>query len=205
MSLLFRPPAPLGAYASRVMMLCGLGMQAAVRAVCGLKTSLKWPNDLIFEPPEMSARWLKLAGMLSEVAPGEAGAPPAAGGARGADALVVGMGLNVNIPMARLAALAPNAGSLSALTGKHVSRLALLDALLCDIERRYDALLGGEDPWGGWRAQLAWLGCPVVVTYGAHVVPGTMAGVDEAGNLQLRTPGGAIRTFSAGDVSLRPL
>jgi BirA family transcriptional regulator, biotin operon repressor / biotin---[acetyl-CoA-carboxylase] ligase len=195
-SLLFRPPAPLSAQGSRVTMLCGLGLQTAVRAVCGLETRLKWPNDLIFEPPAQPEQWLKLGGMLSEVALGENGRDAA---------LVVGMGLNVNIPPAQLGALAPNAGSLSALTDKQVSRVALLDALLNEIECRYEALLRGVDPVGAWQAQLAWQGRPVAVNCGTTVVQGILVGVDDQGCLNVRVAGGTVRTFSAGDVSLRLL
>ncbi len=135
-SLLFRPPDPFAYHAGRTTMVCGLGLQAAVRVVSGLDVKLKWPNDLIFELSAEQPGWLKLAGMLSEFGTGVTGRP---------EALVVGIGVNVNVDAAQLSGLALNAGSLSALTGTPIRRAHLLDHLLVEIERRYDALLAGVD------------------------------------------------------------
>ena len=195
MSLLFRPPEPFAYFAGRVMMLCGLSLVAATGAVSGVATRLKWPNDLIYETADASGDWLKLAGMLSEVVLSDAGQPVA---------LVVGLGVNVNVAAGDLSALAPNAGSLSALTGTEVSRVDLLDTFLGEIESRYADLLCGADPVPAWREQLAWLGLPVVVHGADDIIQGIAEDIDEEGALVLRLPDGETRRFLAGDVSLRP-
>jgi len=195
MSLLFRPPEPFAYFAGRITMVCGLSLVAAVSAVSGVAVQLKWPNDLIHEASGASGDWQKLAGMLSEVVLSEAGQPVA---------LVVGLGVNVNVAAGDLPALAPNAGSLSALAGTEVSRVDLLDTFLSEIESRYANLLCGVDPVPAWREQLAWLGRPVVVHSADGIIEGIVEDIDAEGALVLRLPGGETRRFLAGDVSLRP-
>ncbi len=170
-------------------------MQAAAQSVCGVPTKLKWPNDLIYEPDDSPVGWLKLAGMLSEVHLSASGQPAA---------LVVGLGINVSIGADELSMIAPNAGSLSALAGVLISRVALLDALLDDIEARYDALRSGLDPMSEWRERLAWLGSSVEVVRNATRIAGIAEDVDRDGNLVIRTDAGDRISVSAGDVSLRP-
>jgi len=195
MSLLFRPPEPFAYFAGRITMVCGLSLVAAVGTVSGVATRLKWPNDLIYEAADGSGDWLKLAGMLSEVVLSDAGQPVA---------LVVGLGVNVNVAEGDLPILAPNAGSLSALTGTEVSRVDLLDTFLGEIELRYADLLCGADPAPAWREQLAWLGRPVVVHGADGIMQGIAEEIDAEGALVLRLPDGGTRRFLAGDVSLRP-
>ena len=99
MSLLFRPPEPFAYYAGRIPMLCGLALVEAVRHVAGLSVALKWPNDLIIAHSDDT--WHKVAGMLSEI--GMQNNVPAF--------VVIGIGLNVNVPRALLPDLAPDAAS----------------------------------------------------------------------------------------------
>ena len=194
MSLLFCPPEPFATFAGRITMVCGLSLVAAVGAVAGVAVQLKWPNDLIHEAADASGDWLKLAGMLSEVVLSDAGQPVA---------LVVGLGVNVNVAAGELPGLAPNAGSLSVLAGAEVSRVDLLDTFLGEIDMRYAELLQGVDPVPMWREQLAWLGCPVVVQGADSAIHGIAEDIDVEGALVLRLPDGEIRRFLAGDVSLR--
>jgi len=119
-------------------------------------------------------------------------------------ALVVGLGVNVNVAAGDLPALAPNAGSLSALTGAEVSRVDLLDTFLGEIESGYGDLLCGVDPVPAWREHLAWLGRPVVVHGADGIMQGIAEEIDAEGALVLRLPDGGTRRFLAGDVSLRP-
>lgn len=175
-------------------MACGLAVLDAVEEVAGLRLTLKWPNDVIVEDEDEPEGWAKVAGLLSEV------------GVRldTPSFLVVGIGLNVNLPKTYLSDLAPGATSLLALASYPISRVRLLDRLLAAAERRYDALREGEeDPFEAWRASLAWLGDPVEVRMPNGIVHGIAEDVDIYGRLQVKLPDGRRRTFSAGDVSLR--
>jgi BirA family biotin operon repressor/biotin-[acetyl-CoA-carboxylase] ligase len=163
--------------------------------VCGVPTKLKWPNDLIYESSDDPIAWRKVAGMLSEIR---------VDSSQSRSALVVGLGINVNLSSRQLARIAPNAGSLSEIAGTSVSRVKLLDALLRGVETGYDRLCAGEDPYRAWRDHLAWLGREVEVVRGDVRVRGVAQDVDPAGDLIVRTVRGEAVRFSAGDVSLRP-
>jgi len=193
-SILFRPPTPFQESASRVQMVCGLGLMSAVRRLTSVEPKLKWPNDLVVLVPSLPGGWGKLAGMLGEVVVGCESEP---------EAMVVGIGLNVNVPPTLLADLAPNATSLMALLGHPVDRAALLDGILQDIERGYEAFHRGTDPWPRWRESIAWLGQPVIVHTADHELVGTAVDVDPSGALLLRSSGGEVVRLLAGDVSLR--
>ena len=193
-SMVFRPPAPVAAYAGRVPMACGLGLHAAITDATGLDLKLKWPNDLIAEDTGRDLGWLKLAGMLGEVVSDARGEP---------EALVVGIGINVNVPTTRLAEVAPNAGSLAGLLDRQLDRVALLDGVLVAMEREYDALVAGCDPLSRWRDCLAWLGRRVTVVRGTTRLVGVAEDVDQDGSLLLRAADGVRHKLGAGDVSLR--
>jgi BirA family biotin operon repressor/biotin-[acetyl-CoA-carboxylase] ligase len=141
--------------------------------------------------------WGKVAGVLSEVgfAASDKGSQRAF--------LVVGIGLNVNVPAGSLPHLGPHAQSLLSVSGRAIDRAALLDELLRRVEARYDALKAGVDPVGAWRRAMAWLGAAVEVRGPPGTFAGTMDAVDAEG-LLLRLPDGELRRFPVGDVSLRP-
>ncbi len=195
-SVLFHPPEPLAKTALRVSMVCGLGLAETVREMTGIPVLLKWPNDLIVSTAPDGDSWMKVAGMLAEIEP-PCGDLPAL--------VVVGIGLNVNVEVSDLGSLGPNASSLLALSGVEVNRELLLDELLLAIDRRYAALLEGEDPLPEWRESLAWLGSHVEVCAPAGCFVGIVEGVDDDGALLVRPMGGRLRRITAGDVSLRPV
>jgi len=190
-SLVFRPQAPFQMKASRITMACGLALLDAIRAETGVPVMLKWPNDVIVS---REGSWGKLAGMLSEVGL-EHGQPAV---------LVVGIGLNVNVPRESLAHLAPNAASLLVEGGSEVDRTALLDVFLSSAENRITAMRAGGDVLDEWRDGLAWMGQPVVVKTPTAVVKCVAETVDAEGALVVRLSDGSSCRFTAGDISLRP-
>jgi BirA family biotin operon repressor/biotin-[acetyl-CoA-carboxylase] ligase len=190
LSLLFRPPEPFTYHAPRLTMLCGMAMADAVGRVSGVAVQLKWPNDLIIAEERA---WRKIAGMLSEIGSGADNRP----------FLVVGIGLNVNVPPALLPDLAPNATSLLSEGGQPIERVALLDAFLTGVEAYRVALLAGTDVLDLWRKRLAWMDCAVQVHTPTGCVAGIAEDVDATGALWLRLPDGSRQSFSVGDVSLR--
>lgn len=190
-SLLFRPPEPFLYFAPRVTMVCALALREAIASVTGLWPALKWPNDLIVSH---AASWGKLAGILAE-----------SGAAAGTPFfLLVGIGLNVNVPRSHLALLAPQATSLLAEVGRPVDRVAVLDAFLSRAEPAYERLRAGWDPLPAWRQALAWLGASVTVHTSHGEVQGVALDVAESGALLVqRQDTGIVETFAVGDVSLR--
>ncbi len=189
-SLLFRPPAPFIHTAAPVTMLCGVAAVEAVRELTGVPVMLKWPNDLIVE---REGQWFKLGGMLSEV--GWQGAQPGF--------LVVGMGINVNVPVEQLSELADNATSLLAECTRPVERPPLLEAILERADILYHELRVGGDIFTRWRARLAWLGRTVILHTPTETIIGMAVDVEASGALVLRLEDHVERRFSMGDVSLR--
>ncbi|MBN2005927.1 MAG: biotin--[acetyl-CoA-carboxylase] ligase [Anaerolineae bacterium] len=191
MSLLLYPPPPFERNAGRVTMACGLALCEAIVATTEVPAVLKWPNDLIVN--DVQGGWRKIAGMLSEIGLRD-GLP---------HFVVVGIGLNVNVPVATLSELSPNATSLLAETGRQVERTALLDAFLSRVETLYRRLERGEDLLPLWRAHLAWKGQSVRLQTPTKIVEGVFEDVDEAGALWVRLSSGERRCFMVGDVTLR--
>lgn len=148
---------------------------------------LKWPNDVLCNNA-------KLGGILIEMA----------GDADGVCQVVVGIGLNVNMPNEQaaidqswidVARLAPDA-----MPSRSVLLAALLNSLL-PLLASWDE--SGFTPWREqWIARDAYADQPVVVTAGERQLAGIARGVDERGALRLET-GQGIQSVFGGEVSLR--
>jgi BirA family biotin operon repressor/biotin-[acetyl-CoA-carboxylase] ligase len=180
-SVLLRPDVP-AARRGWLPLLTGVALAEAVGEVSGVRTSLKWPNDLL------AADGAKLAGILAE--------------ASGA-AVVVGSGLNVST---RREELPPTGTSLSLVTGAPVDRAPVLLAFLRGLERRYlawTAALGDPVASGLAHDYLAWsstVGAGVAVTLpDGSVLTGTATSVDWDGRLVVLTAAGSVE-LASGDV-----
>ena len=178
-SVLLRPGLP----ADRLHLTTAAVAMAAADAleqVAGFRPAMKWPNDLLVDDR-------KLAGVLAE--------------AEG-DAVVVGIGVNLNRPAdlpAELAAIAAYAGEVC---GRRVERDDVLAALL----DRLSDLLGD---WGQvadrYARQCATVGRTVRVQMIGETFTGTAVGVTPEGHLVVEPEGGGRRVVAAGDVvHLRP-
>jgi BirA family transcriptional regulator, biotin operon repressor / biotin---[acetyl-CoA-carboxylase] ligase len=180
-SVLLRPDVP-AARRGWLPLLTGIALAEAVGEVTGVRTSLKWPNDLL------AVDGTKLAGILAE----------ATGGA-----VVVGTGLNVST---RREELPPTGTSLSLVTGAPVDRGPVLLAYLRGLERRYrewTAALGDPVASGLARDYLAWcstVGAEVAVTMpDGSTLEGTATAVDWDGRLVLQAAAGTVE-LASGDV-----
>ncbi|WP_369253400.1 biotin--[acetyl-CoA-carboxylase] ligase [Geodermatophilus amargosae] len=184
-SVLLRPDVP-AARRGWLPLLTGVALGEAVGEVTGVRTSLKWPNDLL------AVDGAKLAGILAEAV--SAPAHPA---------VVVGTGLNVTT---RADELPPTGSSLSLVTGSPVDRGPVLLAFLRALERRYlawTAALGDPVSTGLAADYLAWcstVGAEVTVTLpDGSTLTGTATGVDWDGRLVVRTVEGTVE-LASGDV-----
>lgn len=181
-SILLRPGVP----AERrgwVGALVGLAVVDAIAASAGVAATLKWPNDVLVGDR-------KCAGILGEVA---------------ADAVIVGIGLNVSLQADELPR--PDATSLQLEAGGPVDRENLLAALLDRLDplvERWRAAGGDADASGvraAYRAACSTLGARVRLDLpGRAPVTGTAEDVDEFGRLLLRDDQGRTEAYSAGDV-----
>lgn len=190
-SVLFRPGWP-AEKSGWLTMLAGLAVAEAIEAVTGLDARLKWPNDIMLRQND---GWAKTAGMLLDSTIDPAGS---------LESVILGIGLNVNIPAEALPEAMTPATSLLVAGGQPVDRRLLLVACLERLERYYQAADQGAAPWAAWNERLITLGRAVVVSAaGAAEVVGVAETTDELGRLIVRDAEGRHHVVAAGDVTLR--
>ncbi len=191
-SVLFRPDWP-ALRLSWLTMLAGLAVAGAIEVETKLPVSLKWPNDVLIKQDNA---WYKVCGILLEgyVSP-----------AQRLEHAVLGVGINVNIPLAQLPPTAQPATSLMVAVGHPISRRSLLAELLQRLEHIYEAADRGESPQQQWNRRLITLGQRVEVGRVGQATPllGMAEGTDEWGQLLVRDDDGQLHTIMAADVSLR--
>lgn len=171
----------------RLTMIASLATSRAIERATGLKSTIKWPNDVLINSK-------KVSGILTESA------------LRGqsVDWAVIGIGINVNFDPKAFPEIAGIATSLSNELGKEVSQLDVLLSLLGEIELFYLALRRGEPIHEEWQNRLETLGKVVQVKSGNDVEVGYAESVDSDGSLLLRRPDGSLARFITGEVTLRP-
>jgi BirA family biotin operon repressor/biotin-[acetyl-CoA-carboxylase] ligase len=188
-STLLRPELPVE-HLHLVTIAVAIAASDACDATAGVRPGLKWPNDLLVTGADGVDR--KLAGILAEsvVSAGRV------------QALVVGMGLNVNWPVELPSDLAHIATSLNHAAGHDVDREELLVAHLRALELQLGALrtaAGRAELLGRYRTLSATLGRDVRVETAAGSVTGAAADVTDEGHLVLDVAGERV-TVAAGDV-----
>jgi BirA family biotin operon repressor/biotin-[acetyl-CoA-carboxylase] ligase len=166
-------------------MIAPLAIAHVVEVSAGVKTEIKWPNDV-------QVRGKKLAGVLIET--DMTSRPPV---------VLVGAGINVNLDPRLYDEIRDIATSVLAETGREADREALFAEYLRQFEELYDAAKAGENIRDRWRARLVTLGKRVTATTPSGVTEGVAEDVAEDGALLVRTDDGRLVTVEAGDVTLR--
>ncbi len=169
-----------------LIMLASLAVVRSIEAATGLKSQIKWPNDILISGK-------KICGILIE------------NEVRGnnIDYAIIGIGVNVNLRTADFPEIIPIATSLSDELGRDVSLLDVLQRLLVEIERLYLILLTGGSLYEEWRDSLVILGREVRVKSGETVYEGIAESVARDGSLLLRCFDGSLAKIVAGDATLR--
>jgi BirA family transcriptional regulator, biotin operon repressor / biotin---[acetyl-CoA-carboxylase] ligase len=172
----------------------GVAAVAACQEVAGVVPGLKWPNDLVVMPGHRSSG-RKLGGILAEAR------------VRGVEleAVVVGMGLNVNWPFELPGELADVAVALDHLAGHPIDREDLLVAWLHRLDRvltDLDRPTGQATLLERVREVSATLGRSVRIELpGDRPVEGQAVDITDAGHLVVvPDDGGAPIDVSVGDV-----
>ncbi|MBR2188562.1 MAG: biotin--[Eubacterium sp.] len=185
MSILLRTELP----ADRISMLTlvmGLAAAEAVREVCGIDAEIKWPNDVVWQGK-------KLCGILTELGPG-------------AEWVVIGIGLNVNVE-AFPEELADMASSMRLACGHSVSREAVTAEVIRHFADDYQMFLEAGDlrPLRSrYEALLANRGARVRVLDPAEPYEGVAGGINDRGELQVvRSDTQETVSVFAGEVSVR--
>lgn len=163
---------------------------AVVRALQDLGVStaqLKWPNDIVVGRQ-------KLGGILIELT----------GDMAGPCSVVVGMGLNVDMPEYAQDGI-DQAWTDVYQQGVKPSRAALIAGVLNQVLpllQHWEQ--SGFEPWReAWQTLDAYRDQPVNILMGDKRIAGTERGVDRDGAIQIETTTG-VQSFHGGEVSLRP-
>jgi len=194
--------SPLGAsiylsvvvtFNSGMVALEGLSLAVAVmvrRAVtrCGCHgAGLKWPNDL-----QVDGR--KIAGILLEIS----------GDLTGPCRVIIGIGLNVNIPESAAPAIDQPFSDLASHSDQTLDRNHVLAILIQEMHAglaRFDER-GFAAFHDEWDAADVYKGRRVELVSGSNKVTGVVRGVSGTGALLLETDSG-IRTMAGGELSCR--
>ncbi len=165
-----------------LIMLASLAVSHSIQVVTGIKTQIKWPNDVLINGKKVCGILIESDLQGSKV-----------------NYSIIGIGINVNINLADFPEIQSIATSLSSELGREVSRLALIRSLLVEMEKLY---LSGSI-FEEWRDNLITLGKRVRATSGETVSEGIAESVNRDGSLLLRGADGSITRIVAGDVTLR--
>jgi BirA family transcriptional regulator, biotin operon repressor / biotin---[acetyl-CoA-carboxylase] ligase len=182
-SLILRPPIDgEGRLLALLTLATGVGVHDAIAAVTGLRTELKWPNDVM-----IGRR--KLAGILAE---GSALGTPD-------QAIVVGIGINI-LRSAHPPEVAARATSIEGELSRRVDRETLLESVLALVTARYSELWAGEGDGilRAWR-EIAPSAQGARVEIADTGTRGVTAGIDAAGALLVDT-GRGIERVIAGEL-----
>ena len=175
-----------------VPLLTAVAVVRAITTLSGLSPRVKWPNDVLV-PRDGGER--KLAGILVEAI---------SGSQAGEKAVVVGIGINVNMPAEAFPeSLRPSATSLLIETGHSVARAPLLAALLGEMERLHNQLRdhGADGIAAAYQSLCDTLGKQVRIEMaGSGPIEGAAEGLAPDGALRLRTREGKILEIRTGDV-----
>ena len=169
---------------SSLIMVASLAVVHAIGEVTGLRSLIKWPNDVLINDR-------KVAGILIE------------NGVRGSnvDYAIIGIGINANLRISDFPELAPSATSLYDELGREVSQVDVIRQLLIEIEKLYLALPSGDSVYREWRASLVTLGKKVRVKSAETILEGIAESVSRDGSLLLRRSDGTAVEIVAGDAT----
>lgn len=185
LSVLLRPPIAIEE-APLIALVAGLATTEAV-GQWAPRARIKWPNDVVIEGR-------KTAGILTELYTGN-----------GSAAVIVGIGVNLNLAVEELPAeLRDKATSVSAATGKPVDRAAFAAALLSKLEGRYRQLCGAGFAAlrEAWDALSCLTGRRIRISGAGGTQQGTVLGMGKDGTLRLVSDGGGEMRVVAGDVTV---
>ncbi|MDR1760801.1 MAG: biotin--[acetyl-CoA-carboxylase] ligase [Fibrobacter sp.] len=159
---------------------------ASVLEESGVKTSVKWPNDLLWNEH-------KICGILSELF-----------FMNHRPLLSMGIGLNVNSEAPDYQDLDRKAASLSMILSKKLNREVLLNQILRKIEHSLREFAeNGFTPWlEAWKKMENFAGREARVIRGETVLTGTIAGINDDGSLQFKTPDEKIISVYSGDLEI---
>ena len=172
---------------SRITLLAAIAVAQAIREITSLEVTIKWPNDIM-----MNGK--KLCGILTEMKAEQ----------DSVDFVVLGIGINVNVPVKQLPKGAASIKEeLHRRGGKiNLSRVELTKKVLERLEEYYNLMKGeGFEPIIDiWKDLSVMIGSRVKVTLRGKTFEALAHNIDPDGALVVRTESGVLEKISSGDV-----
>ena len=187
LSLVLRPGLPM-TEAQAVTVSAAVAVCRAVKRLCGLDLGIKWVNDLYYNGK-------KVCGILTEMSTE----------LECINYIVTGIGINVanhEFPEE----IRDVATSLYLETGKEVRRSQLIAAIMRAYEGYYDKFMENQNMkslMDVYNSRLANCGAQVRVLSPGNEYTGMALGIDEMGELLVRTEDGKVCKVISGEVSVR--
>ncbi len=172
---------------SRITLLAAVAVAQAIRDVTSLEVTIKWPNDIMIDQK-------KLCGILTEMKAEQ----------DRVDFVILGIGINVNIPTKQLPKGAISIKEELRHRGEKISlsRVELTKKVLERLEEYYNLMkIEGFEPiieiWKGFSAMI---GSRVKVCFRGKTFEALAHDIDPDGALVVRTESGVLEKISSGDV-----
>lgn len=169
-------------------LVAALAVADGIREVCDLEAKIKWPNDIVVNGK-------KVCGILTEMSTE----------LECINYIVTGIGINVanhEFPEE----IRDVATSLYLETGKEVRRSQLIAAIMRAYEGYYDKFMENQNMkslMDVYNSRLANCGTQVRVLSPGNEYTGMALGIDEMGELLVRTEDGKVCKVISGEVSVR--
>lgn len=187
MSMLLRPQIdPLAA--SMLTLVMALAAKKGIEISTGLKSEIKWPNDLVLNKKKICGILTEMSTELMEI-----------------QYVIPGIGINVNqkdFPDD----IKATATSLYIESGKIQKRSEIIAAIMEAFEGYYDTFIKTQDMSGlieEYNANLVNLGNEVCVLDLAGEFRGVSEGINKEGALLVRLADGTLKEIISGEVSVR--
>ncbi len=172
---------------SALSLAAGVVLTECLAEIAPATVRLKWPNDLVYAGAKLGGVLIESRGQLA-----------------GAIDLIIGIGINIDMPPGLAANITQNVTDLTRVFGYRPSR----NLLAAIIINRMFRLLGNYDRYGfesyidKWRELDITRGSNAILHQAGGSVTGHVVDIDEYGFL-IMSVDGTMSRFSSGDLSLR--
>jgi BirA family biotin operon repressor/biotin-[acetyl-CoA-carboxylase] ligase len=167
-----------------VTMAASVAVARAIRKEFELGALIKWPNDIFIGDRKVAGVLLELSAEADEI-----------------HYCLLGLGVNVNIPLGKLDQVKVPVTSISAEMGYDVDRASFLARLLKEFESRYLLIEAGE--YEAIAREWKSLSCTIERRVRINTMKATFEGeaidIDDFGALLIRKDNGKIERVIAGD------
>lgn len=187
MSLILRPNIPFHD-APQLTLLAAVAVAQAIEDVTDLTPEIKWPNDLLIKGKKVTGILTELQAESDRI-----------------HSVIIGIGVNVNQKLSDFPEeLQGTATSLFIESGKNISRSALIQQILCNMEKLYHTYL--QHGFGPvkllWESYAISLGKELKATTVNETIIGKALGITDSGVLLLEDEIGKVHHIYSADVTI---